>query len=212
MAGLGTLFKYGKKPVMAVGRAIWQGGMRRMAVGAGVGAIAGYAGSDSNIAENRLGSAFKGAMLGAGIAGAPSGIMKIKNSPSARSFIGKSLTRGGKDLFSGAMSAGRGALKAGDFALRHSTPLGLAGIGIAGASGFAGRNDNQTLSSPTLSGARVNTNYGQQEYTAAGMRSGTGMAGTGRIGSIQSMSQPMRRAMRDSTGGLVQGLHRGRHS
>jgi len=84
-------------------------------------------------------------------------------------------------------------------------------MGVLGGGYFATSTimHNHGPTSPTLSGATVNTQYDQQQIAAMSIQSG--MMPTGQVGSYPRMQKPMHRALQNSTTNLVQGLHRGRH-
>jgi len=109
-------------------------------------------------------------------------------------------------------SAGKGVGKAGlglaSFAIQH--PVGLAAAGGA-AYGLAYATRLAGPGSPTMRGAKVNTQYDRQAIAACEMNEGV-LAPTGMVGTMPMMARPMQDALQNSTNGLVQGLHRGRHS
>lgn len=100
-------------------------------------------------------------------------------------------------------------------AIKHPfATLGVVG-GAAGAYGLASR-----PTSPTLRGdveraqrsLRANTriDYNAQMLAAETMRE-SGVAPMGTLGTVPQMMGPMQKSFQDSTTGVVQGLHRGRH-
>jgi hypothetical protein len=176
-------------------------------IGSAIGAGVGYATSDANSPTNLMLDTLRGATLGA-LAGA--GTMAVQ----------KGITRGIPAMFSAqgarTMAAGAGGLLRG--AKRTATGAGQVGgfmlkypLATAGVVGGAVLVSNSLNSSPTMSGAKVNTKYDQQQMALTEMHSGTGAPGAGRIGTAPEMMGRFQRAHQQSTAGLVQGLHRGRH-
>ena len=108
----------------------------------------------------------------------------------------------------GAMS---GVASAGKFIAKHPyATAGAVGVGMLAANplGTAG-GSMQPRSSPTMSGAKVNIKYNEQEIMSEQMQSG--VAPVGQYGSASQMMNSWHKAMQSSTAGLVQGLHKGRH-
>lgn len=97
----------------------------------------------------------------------------------------------------------KAAGKVARFALEN--PLVLVG----GAAGAYALTSNPGGTSPTLDGAKVNTRYNQQAIAAENMQ--RGVAPAGMTGSAPQMMSSWHKQMQMSTGGLVQGLHAGRH-
>lgn len=100
----------------------------------------------------------------------------------------------GKKVGTGTLSAGAGAAKVADTLWMNkfgiATGVGAVALGLQAVA----VGNNQTLTSPTLSGARVSASYGAPEATE--LNRGSGLRGAGSI--VPS--------------GIVQGLHNGRHS
>lgn len=117
----------------------------------------------------------------------------------------------GKGALGASNVAAGGLMKAGTWAFEH--PVMAAGIGAAGVGGVAYM--NRDTPSPTMTGATMmNVNYNQQAIMADQMMTGgmrPGQYGTGHIGPAPQMMGRMHRSMMQSTYGLTQGLHRGRH-
>lgn len=116
--------------------------------------------------------------------------------------FGRAGVRGGKGL-------GKLVQKTAMFALEH--PVATAGIIGAGAlAGAATGFTEDPFVSPTLSGANVSTKYNQQAIAARELQMSM-IAPVGAVGPAPQMLGNMQRKMMQSTDGLVQGLHRGRH-
>lgn len=211
-----------------------------MMLGAGVGATIGQWGNEDP--TNRLAGAAKGAFFGAAIAGIPMaargawkankwagyrGALRAGARPrNMKKFIGPmtegqfetgareaalGYSPGAYAMRGGLYSGGKGggaAFRGGRFAFEH--PFLVGGGIAAGYGALSIAHNKQPLASPTLEGAEVNTRYDEQAIAAEMMR--TGPAPTGMVGPSASMMGPYHRAMQGSTAGLVQGLHRGRHS
>lgn len=112
---------------------------------------------------------------------------------------GAKVGRGGGKYFS----------KAAMFALEHPIATG----GIIGGGVIAGKLSGVTedpFISPTMTGVKVNTKYDQQAIAASELQASM-ISPIGAVGSAPQMMGNMHRTMMQSTGGLVQGLHRGRH-
>jgi len=100
----------------------------------------------------------------------------------------------------------------GTFAMYHPglTIAGVGAVGVGGALALGGER------SPTMAGADVNVRYDQQMIAAQDIMAGSiaPMGGIGTYPQFVEMEQrraAQRQQMRNSTSGLVQGLHRGRH-
>lgn len=93
------------------------------------------------------------------------------------------------------------------FTARH--PIGTATV-AAGLYGATQYNYSGMGTSPTMSGARVNTEYHRQAIAMDEMTMG-GAAGLGMVGTAPQMMNRYHRTLQRSTEGLTQGLHRGRH-
>lgn len=115
---------------------------------------------------------------------------------------GASMLRG---MTSGAVGAGGLAFRAGRFAFEHPLAVGAIAGGTMLAANAAGM-----PSSPTMSGVEMKANYNEQAMAAAELQM-SGIAPMGMVGSAPQMMGEINRAMMQSTQGLVQGLHRGRH-
>lgn len=116
--------------------------------------------------------------------------------------------------FAGAtMDASRSVMNVASKGLQYSpgTVLG-AGAAVAGVGYMAtqGPGLGQSMSSPTMDGVEMNANYNEQAGAAQLLQMNQYMP-TGTVGSAPQMMGRMNRAMMQSTQGLVQGMHRGRH-
>jgi len=172
---------------------------RQMGVGAGVGfAFPGEDFENPNLSfEERVKSAAFGA-VGAGL---------FMKAPSVLGGVASMAWKGRGVAGAVGMGAGSMALGAGKFAFNNPlTAMGIAG-GIYGATQL---NATSVGTSPTMSGARVNTAYNQQAIAMDEMTMG-GAAGLGMVGTAPQMMNNYHRALQQSTQGLTQGLHRGRH-
>lgn len=107
----------------------------------------------------------------------------------------------------GAGAIGAGASVAG-FAMKHPFITAGGGAGIYGAYNWA--TSPGTPSSPTLQGAKVNTDYDAQMIASEFMTSGSYVP-QGNIGPAPVMMGKTQRAFQNSADGLTLGLHRGRH-
>lgn len=219
MRGVGATGKVGFRAVTA-------GVAGKTAIGAGIGAGVGiYGGYD---ATSRMEGAAKGALLGA-MGGAAIGVapraIKVGAIAAGRNWAG--LARGAYNV-GGAV--GSSLLRVGAFIGRH--PLAVAGAAGAVAGGaYLGiarmekQGMMQSAESPTMIGAVMNVDYNQQAVAAAEL----GQIGGGTIGPASEMAPRFNYAnwmasvgkmalsksatgrMVDSTIGLPQGLHAGRH-
>ena len=154
-------------------------------LGGGVigGAIGGIA-SDSNTGTGQAADALKGAAIGAG-----AGFMTTKWAWGLGKGVGKAAIVGGAV---GSWKAAKGGLGIAKFALRH--PWGAAGIAGAGL-GIYGL---------SRSGPQ-NANRSTTEMADMAQRMGTPSTG------FDAGEGSTRAAFEESTVGLVQGLHHGRH-
>jgi len=187
------------------GKAVARTGMGPMVGGAAIGGIYGAFRGDVTGA-GRAEEIFKHAALGAiGGAGLKAG---IKYGPGL-------VKKGFRPTMSAGATAARGAWGAGKFAARHPWATAATVGGIGGALYMGGRGGATPGTSPTLSGAAMNYNFNNQAIASNELMAGS-LAPMGFVGTApeyqQHMSQQMNRArMAQSTQGLVQGLHRGRH-
>lgn len=113
------------------------------------------------------------------------------------------LARFGKGTYANAAAVGK-------FIKKHPYAVG----GVIGGATLAANLPGE--SSPTMTGAKVNTRYDQQAIAAMELQTGVGAAGSnlgagGAFGAAPQMMGRFHRAHQASTAGLVQGLHRGRH-
>lgn len=177
------------------------------AIGAGIG----YMTSDSESPTNRLMDTIKGGMIGASVG---AGFHALKNDTS-RKFMWDTFKSGTKAYGPAAAKLGAGsALFITKKAIEHPfmTAAGIAGVaGVMNADMFA----NQ-FSSPTIDGTRhedqleMRTQIDQQAMALEHLNMGD-------ISPTRNVSAPMRsisrqhRSFMNSTDGLVQGLHNGRH-
>lgn len=175
-------------------------GVGRVATGAVVGAGISYAQAGDN-PNHTFESVMKGAALGA-VGGFVVGQIPGQAWRAAKSAIGSGRGKLGATAWSATKAAGR----VGRFAFEH--PVMTAGM-IGGAMYIAG--DGGNMQSPTLTGGKVDTQYDQQRAAIAEMSGGTGQIGGGPVGNAPMMMGRYQRALQNSTQGLVQGLHRGRH-
>jgi hypothetical protein len=135
----------------------------------------------------------------------------------------------GRGAFGAGQAAASGAARAGAFGLDHFGAI--AGVAAAGATGAAilggvGKHQGsiQSMSSPTLDGAKMNADYNQQAIAAGEL----GQIGGGQVGTASQMAGNFEYAtwmqtvgsmasnttggrLAASAGGVVQGLHAGRH-
>jgi hypothetical protein len=93
-----------------------------------------------------------------------------------------------------------------DFTLKHPVAVGAA----AGA-GYLAYNYDSSMESPTLSGGQMNTQWNQQAIAAEEIQMGQ-YSSSGSMGSAPQMVNKIQDNFTRSTQGLVQGLHRSRHS
>ena len=231
-SGLGAAWKSGGGALAKGVFNLAKGSTGRLALGAGIGAISGFATSDKYDIDNRLHDTFRGAMIGAGIgAGVNIGISGTK-------FLGKGLGRAAifrdqpfrptdmdfisRGIFKGVgaarkISGGRALKLASNtalFAAEHPiAALGIAG-GVWGGHKALGRltRTDRFERSPTLSGVGVSAEYINQQSAIEDITGGTGSIGGGMVGIAPVMIDQYHRALEQSTYGLVQGMHRGRHS
>ena len=205
------------------------GALGQMGIGAGIGAIAGAAGGHD------LNSAIEGAAKGAVFGGMAGGALAVARRgivPAAKG-AGRWLTKGGGigKIGRGTSSAGgslvRGSARAATFIAEHPTAIAAAvGTAAAGTALYAAANRQsiQQMESPTLAGADISPDYNKQAIAAAEI----GPIGGGMTGSAQQMQGQFEYAnwmqqvgsmiadspggrMAQSTYGLVNGLHAGRH-
>ncbi len=93
------------------------------------------------------------------------------------------------------------------FAAKHPIGTATTAVGLYGATQY---NFSPMGTSPTMSGARVNTEYHRQNVAMDEMTMG-GASGLGMVGTGPQMMNRFHRTLQQSTEGLTQGLHRGRH-
>ena len=226
MSAIGSLAKnvgkglwYAKDPVVSTAKFAWKGGTAgRMALGGAAGGMYGAVAGDYETGTMRLNSMAHGALLGAS-AGALAGILPRQGAQFAKDFWSKlpAAWAARQRVASGAMNLADKSLRAGGsiagFAINHPYATGgiLAGAGGAAAMGMS--EFNRPFMSPTLSGAPVNSDYDQQAIAVANMQSG--VLPSGQMGTLPqmapSMMSPAKQDFQQSTDGLVQGLHQGRH-
>jgi len=184
-AGVGMATKAARNPIAA---------------GTVVGGAAGFATSEANTLTQRFQDTGKGAMMGAA-AGA--------FVPGSAAGIYSKLWKNKSALAKKGWGATKMAGKAAAFALENPLLVGGVAGGLYGASRVLGKFSGQTLSTPTMEGAAVNANYDQQAMQSEEMRS-MFVNPPGLVGSAPEYQQQMSRLV-NSTSGLVQGLHSGRH-
>lgn len=183
-------------------------GMRNIpfsiAMSTGIGAGIGYAQSDGS-GTQQAGAAFKGALIGGLGMGAARAAWAGTTLKGMASFAGQTAFNAPGMAYRGIKTGVKTGTRGSLFALNNPGKIAAAGVGVLG---FGMLTSN---SSPTESGARVQANYNQQAITAENMQSST-LSPMGQIGSAPQMMGERQRRLTDSTNGLVQGLHRGRHS
>lgn len=215
------------------------GPIGRAAFGAGVGAAAGYFSSDYESGTLTAGSMIRGAalggMLGFGTAMAPK-LLKVNQKVGAYSlgvdtaprmnpgmalgvvnerpsnlsiFSASPIASLGRTEAKGIWSGTKQALRAGRFGLENPLLVGGA-IGTAAVGMSVAGSDGQSFQSPTMGGAQLNAKYDKQAIAAEELQMSQ-IAPTGAIGTAPQMVGRMQKELMDSTRGLVQGLHRGRH-
>ena len=196
MTVLSSLLAMGARGAWKTAKMATGNPLQRALVGAGAGGLYGYASSDFT-GTRALGDAFGGA-LGGAMLGVGSSML------SARGILGSGI------------GAGKVALKGIGFTIRH--PQLVAG-GVAAAALGPGlvmsTMGGQNGVSPSLSGVNVNTSYNQQMIAAESMMMG-GISPMGGVGTQQQFTEMQQRRtqnqrMMNSTYGLTNGLHRGRH-
>ena len=206
-----TLRAVGMIGSSAIGSGFGKNIFKRAAVGAVGGSIYGFASSDSYSATGQFMDTMRGATLGAAALGL--GVGAVRGAPGAirRSYQSGRLKEAGKMLWGGSKMATNAGFKIGGFALKH--PVATAAIAGGGYMAATGVGMGQPMSSPTLEGATVDTRYDQQMMAMSELQqSAAAVAPTGQVGTAPMMMGPYHRALQRSTSGLVQGLHRGRHS
>lgn len=176
---------------MAVGNVL-----QRSMLGATVGGFSGLVGSDAENATNRVGDIAKGALFGATI-GAAAGRIPA---------LGRSLWDNKQAFGKLGLSAGKHGLNMAQWVLNNPTAtlMTVGGIGAA----YAGMNAAVDQSSPTMEGTAMNLTMNQQAAQQQAVFNQFG----GAVAPQQTV-MPMARyqQMANSTQGLVQGLHAGRH-
>ena len=164
-------------------------------LGATVGGTYGAFRGDST-GDNRLENIMKGAMGGAMVGAAG----KLAFRSGAKTGF-SSFARKGSDIAKGAAKVGKLAL---------GNPGTALGITAAGIGGYAFLNSDRSPASSQ--GFMANVNYDTQAAAASEMRMGnipqSAFVGNAAENSAYSAAQ---NRMRQSTSGLVRGLHRGRH-
>lgn len=210
-------------------KAATSGTIGRSMIGAGVGAI--YGGTQSESASGRVEGALKGAIFGTAGGAALGAVPRIARATPGMIWGGmKAATRSTGRLIEGKGIEGL-ARKAGMWTLNH--PMAVAGIAgglYAGASaaGAIGAHTGaiQSGESPYMSGStKATINYNQRAIMLQEM----GQIGGGTIGtpdqmqgrfdyakwiseaSMTTLGATRTGRLMDSTIGLPQGLHRGRH-
>jgi hypothetical protein len=206
-----------------------RGAIARTLVGGAIGAIGGYnseseLGNSNLNARNALQWGAVGALGGLGLGlGHEAARFAVKSATKRGNF-----TKTGDWLASQAVrmpdrlynlgiggvkkgyGLGKSVANAGLWAMNHPFVAGgIGGAAYLGATGVANK-FNHPFTSPSLSGATVSTNYDQQAIAAE--NGNRFVSPAGQTGSLPSMMGPITRGFQNSTDGLVQGLHRGRHS
>ena len=179
-----------------VGKLTLGGGGRRMVTGAAIGGIYGAATSQNNSSTGIFRDAMRGATAGLGI-----GAMTTRAFGSSVFGVAKGLARRSPQIAKAGWGAGlRGAeIGAGvaNFAVKH--PYASLGIGAVGAGMYG-------LASSGPGGG------GTTAEEMGAIASSSGVSSTGfDPGMGSSFRQNSRAMFMDSTNGLVQGMHRGRH-
>lgn len=176
----------------------------------GIGGVAGGIGAavsdDSNNPNARLGNILRGAAMGAG-AVATTGLGLAVGRHAIKNVSLQGSWNAAKRMYGAGKGVGKTGLSLASFAIQHPVGIAAAGAGIYGLS-YATRIAGP--GSPTMRGARVNTQYDRQAAAAQEMNEGI-LAPTGMVGTMPMMARPMQDALQNSTDGLVQGLNRGRH-
>lgn len=169
------------------------GGFRRMGTGLLAGGLYGGLSSDNQSANGVFGDIARGAALGLGIGTMTTGFGL--RSAAKLGFGGARM--GVKGAMFGTVAAGKASLNVAQFALNN--PRTAMGIGLAGAGmyGLATSGPNST----SISSAETAQLAEQGKFSSTGFSPGMG----------SSRNQESRAAFLNSTIGLTQGLHRGRH-
>lgn len=187
-----SLFSLGAKGV-------GQGFKHPMIGGGIIGGAAGFLGSDANTFTQRLQDTGRGIAVGA--------TMGAMMPFSGAGIYGKLLGQRG-NVWGATKNIGVSALKAGRFALEHPVGLAAAGLGAYGVTQMLGAYGQSGIS-PSMQGAAVKTDWNQQAMQAEDISS-IFVNPPGVIGSSSQYRQQMSK-LHNSTHGLVQGLHAGRH-
>jgi hypothetical protein len=206
-----------RAPVSGIGSLMFGGGIRRMGTGAFIGGAAGAALSENESGTGTFMDTMRGAAFGMGIGALTTktvvgglgslGKRALGNPTTKMGYAVGSAKLGGR-MAGSAMKAGWGAakfggrvgtagLKVASFALQD--PRLAFGIGAVGMGAYA-------LSSSGMS----ESDMSDREMEALAMRGGAPSTGFG-AGEGAGIRQNARAMFLDSTSGLVQGLHRGRH-
>jgi hypothetical protein len=184
MAILGAAFK----GLLGTGKFALGGGGRRMLLGAGIGGIYGNVTSDNASSTGQFDDTMKGALLGLG-----AGAATTKTFWRGMKGVGKLGWGIGKRAVP---MAGRGGLGVINFALRNpktAMAMGVAGAGMYGLASSGYASSNASVGDMAA--------YAQQ----------TGLPSSGFDIGMGGTRATSRTAFENSTTGLVQGLHRGRH-
>jgi hypothetical protein len=192
--GLGTVAKVG---LPAAKWGLGGGIGRRALVGSAIGFAAG--GGDYENPNISFGARLQGAALGA-IGGAA-----FAKAPGMLKGVAGMAWRNKGAVLGAGIGVGKIATRAVGFAARH--PYLTAGV----AAGTYAAAAYKPMSSPTMSGVKVNTDYNRQLLAADDMTAGSGTVAGSPVGPAPVMMGRYHRAMQRSTDGLVQGLHRSRH-
>lgn len=180
-------------------RAGMQGLKHPMIAGGAIGGATGFLGSDANTLTQRIQDTGKGIMTGVAMGALTPGT-------GAGLYTKLWGVKGG--IWDAAKTGTTMAAKMGRFAFEYPVGLAIAGIGAYGALQVLG-SYGQSGRSPTISGAKVRTDYNQQAIQAEEMMSQF-VQPPGAMGAAPQYRRQMQR-FQNSTMGLVQGLHRSRH-
>lgn len=201
------LFSNNERVKEAIKTAAWKGTLGsiggRVGIGAVVGGLYGGLTSESNLAKNTFGDTIAGALTGAGIGFGVSvlpSVAKWAISERGVQAINKAVVGMGYPALRGAKNVGQGVL---NFILNYPSISIAAGLGGLGLYGLASSGYGQT-------------NASTRAMSAMAIQRGTNSAlpmsqGANYIQSTPGYRPAKYRMLEESTNGLVQGLHHGRH-
>ena len=195
---LTSMWKGSGEAGLSLGKFLFGGSVRRIGAGATIGGIVGGIRNEDNSSTGMFRSIASGALAGAGI-----GALTTRTSLDVAKAAGKRIASQGTAEWSYRAAKGIGrhgfsaAGKVGRFAWNHPyATTALAGAGI-GTVAFVGSGvDNSRMSTNSMSKIAQ-----QSGISSSGFEPGMGA----------SARQEERQMFMDSTFGLTQGLHRGRH-